>query len=82
MHVGRPAPGDLVELDHKGRRFHAEVTSIDGQRLAITPLCAHHTWRAATTRELVGLWRASKATRAQINADEFTADERDVGDRA
>ena len=64
------AAGDVVEVDHKGRRFHATVTRIDGQHLAIEPLCAHHTWRSATAKEVIGIWRASKTTRARLTARE------------
>jgi hypothetical protein len=63
------APGDIVEIDRKGRRFHALVTAIEQRDsgrfdLELRPLDARSTWRTATVREVVGVWRkSSRATR-------------------
>ena len=56
------APGDIVEVDRKGRRFHALVTAIDQRDsgrfdLSLRPLDGRSTWRTATVREVVGVWR-------------------------
>ena len=59
------APGDIVEIDRKGRRFHALVERIDQRDsgrfdLAVRPLDGRSTWRSATVREVVGVWRRAK----------------------
>lgn len=59
------APGDIVEVDRKGRRFHALVESVDQREsgrfdLAVRPLDGRSTWRSATVREVVGVWRRAR----------------------
>lgn len=56
------APGDIVEVDRKGRRFHALVegmTQRDSTRfdLEIRPLQRGITYRTATVAEVVEVWR-------------------------
>jgi hypothetical protein len=59
------APGDIVEIDRKGRRFHALVTAIEQRDsgrfdLAVRPLDGRSTWRSATVREVVAVWRRAR----------------------
>jgi hypothetical protein len=59
------APGDIVEIDRKGRRFHALVEAIEQREtgrfdLAVRPLDGRSTWRSATVRDVVGVWRRAK----------------------
>jgi hypothetical protein len=59
------APGDIVEVDRKGRRFHALVEGIERREsgrfdLAVRPLDGRSTWRTATVRDVVGVWRRAK----------------------
>jgi hypothetical protein len=57
------APGDIVEVDKKGRRFHALVERLEqhdsGGRfeLELRPLARGVSYRRATVREVVGVWR-------------------------
>ena len=56
------APGDIVEIDRKGRRFHALVEELhqrDSTRfdLVIRPLQRGITYRTATVGEVVEVWR-------------------------
>ena len=56
------APGDIVEVDKKGRRFHALVTELeqlDSGRfeLVLRPLDSRISYRQATVREVVAVWR-------------------------
>jgi hypothetical protein len=56
------APGDIVEMDKKGRRFHAIVNGIDQREsgrfdLEYTPLQRGITHRTGTIREVVAVWR-------------------------
>ncbi|WCB93868.1 hypothetical protein DSM104299_02588 [Baekduia alba] len=59
------AVGDIVEIDRKGRRFHALVEEIEQREsgrfdLAVRPLDARSTWRTATVRDVVAVWRRAK----------------------
>ena len=54
--------GDIVLVDKKGRRFHALVTELqqlDSGRfeLALRPLDSRVSWRVASVREVVDVWR-------------------------
>lgn len=59
------APGDVVEVDRKGRRFHALVISLDQRdsgrfELELRPLDSRISYRSATVRDVVGLWRRAE----------------------
>jgi hypothetical protein len=54
--------GDIVLIDKKGRRFHALVTSLEQLEtgrfeLALRPLDSRISWRTASVREVVEVWR-------------------------
>ncbi len=56
------APGDVVEVDKKGRRFHAVVVALQQRdsgrfELELRPLDNRISYRSASVREVVGLWR-------------------------
>ncbi len=55
-------PGDIVEIDKRGRRFHAlvlELEQLETNRfeLKVRPLDSRISWRTATVREVVEVWR-------------------------
>ena len=57
--------GDIVLLDKKGRRFHALVTELDQQEsgrfeLCVRPLDSRISYRTATVREVLEVWRKSR----------------------
>lgn len=59
-------PGDIVEIDKKGRRFHALVTELEQVEsgrfeLNVRPLDSRISYRTATVREVVGLWRKARS---------------------
>ena len=59
--------GDIVLVDKKGRRFHALVTELEQTgsgrfELGVRPLDSRISYRTATVREVIGVWR--KARRA------------------
>ncbi len=59
------APGDIVQVDKKGRRFHALVTELDQQEsgrfeLVLRPLDSRISYRTATVREVVEVWRKAR----------------------
>ena len=63
------AAGDIVEVDKKGRRFHALVTELAQQdsgrfELCVRPLDSRISWRTASVREVVGVWRKARAITA------------------
>jgi hypothetical protein len=63
------AVGDIVEIDRKGRRFHALVEAIEQREsgrfdLAVRPLDGRSTWRSATVREVGAVWRRARGVAA------------------
>jgi hypothetical protein len=55
-------PGDIVEVDKRGRRFHALVTELEQLEsgrfeLVLRPLDSRISWRTASVREVVEVWR-------------------------
>ncbi len=54
--------GDIVEIDKRGRRFHAlvmELQQLDSGRfeLKLRPLDSRISWHTASVREVVEVWR-------------------------
>ena len=59
------AKGDIVEVDRKGRRFHAIVTGIEQREsgrfeLDVRPLDSRISYRRATVREIVTVYRRAR----------------------
>jgi hypothetical protein len=59
------AKGDIVEVDRKGRRFHAVVTGIEQRdsgrfELDVRPLDSRISYRRATVREVVTVYRRAR----------------------
>jgi hypothetical protein len=57
--------GDIVLVDKKGRRFHALVTELeqlDSGRfeLVVKPLDSRISWRTASVREVLEVWRRAR----------------------
>ncbi len=57
--------GDIVLLDKRGRRFHALVEEVDQQEsgrfeLSVRPLDSRISYRTATVREVVEVWRRAR----------------------
>jgi hypothetical protein len=58
--------GDIVLVDKKGRRFHALVTELEQLEsgrfeLAVRPLDARISYRTASVREVLEVWRKRRA---------------------
>jgi hypothetical protein len=59
------AAGDIVEVEKKGRRFHAHVLAV-GRRdsgyhdLQLRPINRGISYRSATIHEVVGVWRRAE----------------------
>ena len=61
--------GDIVLVDKKGRRFHALVTELEQLEtgrfeLVVRPLDSRISWRRASVREVVEVWRRAGRPRA------------------
>ena len=61
--------GDIVLVDKKGRRFHALVTELEQLEtgrfeLVVRPLDSRISWRTASVREVVEVWRRAGRPRA------------------
>jgi hypothetical protein len=57
--------GDIVEIDKRGRRFHAlvlELEQLESGRfeLKVRPLDSRISWRTATVREVIDVWRRAR----------------------
>ena len=60
------AKGDIVEVDRKGRRFHAIVTGIEQLEsgrfeLDVRPIDSRISYRRATVRQVVAVYRRAPA---------------------
>jgi hypothetical protein len=58
-------PGDIVEIDKRGRRFHALVSELEQLEsgrfeLVLRPLDSRISYRTATVREVVSVWRRAR----------------------
>ena len=58
--------GDIVLVDKKGRRFHALVTELEQLEsgrfeLIVRPLDSRVSYRTATAREVLEVWRKRRA---------------------
>lgn len=60
-------PGDIVEVDKKGRKFFAVVEDKQDGGLALKPITHGVSYRTASAREVTAHWRKTK------NARRFTA---------
>lgn len=56
--------GDLVDVDKKGRRFVAVVEGRDELGWQVRPLDKRISYRSATSREVVGLYRKAAGSRS------------------
>jgi hypothetical protein len=79
------APGDIVEIDRKGRRFHALVERVEQREsgrfdLSVRPLDGRSTWRSATVREIVGVWRRAKGAAGARPEEGGAGDAGDAGE--
>ena len=59
--------GDIVLIDKKGRRFHALVTELEQLEsgrfeLAVRPLDSRISYRSASVREVVEVWRKARVS--------------------
>jgi hypothetical protein len=60
-------PGDIVEVDRLGRRFHALVTGSTQGGLSIQPLDRRVTYRACRAHEVLAHW--TKRGRPRVTSE-------------
>ncbi len=59
-------PGDIVLADRKGRRFYAIVIERRERELAVEPIDRRVTYRVVKAREVLGIWRKSRAHSSHV----------------
>ena len=65
MTLGGVKAGDIVLADRKGRRFYAIVIARGERELEVEPIDRRVSYRRVKAREVLGIWRRSRATSAR-----------------
>ena len=65
MTLGGVNRDDIVLADVKGRRFYAIVIARSKRELEVQPIDRRITYHRVKAREVIGLWRRSRAARAR-----------------
>ena len=65
MTLGGVNPGDIVLADRKGRRFYALVVERRERELDVEPIDRRISYRTVKAREVVGVWRKSRARKGR-----------------
>jgi hypothetical protein len=60
--------GDIVLADRKGRRFYAVVVERHERELEVDPIDRRVTYRGVKAREVLGIWRKSRAQNGRVIA--------------
>ena len=63
MNIASVKPGDIVLVNHKGRKFYATVENKNGRTLTIKPHERNISWRSCTSREVERRRRSPGAER-------------------
>ena len=58
--------GDIVLCDRMGRRFYAIVVERHGRELEVEPIDRRVTYRRVKAREVLGIWRKSRAQNGRV----------------
>ena len=61
MTLGGVNPGDIVLADRKGRHFYAIVLARRDREPEVEPIDRRVTYRRVKAREVIGIWRKSRA---------------------
>ncbi len=69
MTLGTVKAGDIILADRKGRRFYAIVIERRGHELEIEPIDRPITYRRVKAREVLGIWRKSRAQKGRVVVD-------------
>ena len=66
MTLGAVRAGDIVLADRKGRRFYAIVVERGDRELIVEPVDRRVTYRHVKAREVIGIWRKSRAQNGRV----------------
>jgi hypothetical protein len=66
MTLGAVRAGDIVLADRKGRRLHAIVIERHDRELDVEPIDRRATYRHVRAREVIGIWRQSRAQNGRM----------------
>ena len=66
MTLGGVRAGDIVLADRKGRRFYAIVVERRDRELTVEPVDRRVTYRHVKAREVIGIWRKSRAHNGRV----------------
>jgi hypothetical protein len=66
MTLGSVRAGDIVLADRKGRRFYAIVSARRERELEVEPIDRRVTYRVVKAREVIGIWRKSRAQNGRV----------------
>jgi hypothetical protein len=66
MTLGAVKAGDIILADRKGRRLFAVVTDRRERELQVEPIDRRVTYRVVRAREVVGIWRKSRAQNSRM----------------
>ena len=66
MTLAGVSPGDIVLADRKGRRFYAIVTERRKRELAVEPIDRRVTYHVVKAREVLAIWRKSRAHSSRV----------------
>ena len=81
MKLAPVQPGDLIEVDKRGRRMFGKVVEIEDAVVRFEPLCPGVSYRHASPREIVGHWRKAgrrgRGAAAEQSSDDDAGGERD-----
>jgi len=58
--------GDIVLCDRMGRVFYAVVVERRERELGVGPIDSRVTYRAVKAREVLGIWRKSRAQNGRV----------------
>ena len=66
MTLGTVKAGDIVLADRKGRAFYAIVVERHERELEVDPIDRRVTYRRVKAREVLGIWRKSRAQNGRV----------------
>jgi hypothetical protein len=68
MTLGAVKSGDIALCDRMGRRFYAIVVDRRERELQVEPIDSRVTYRRVKAREVLGIWRKSRAQNGRVIA--------------
>ena len=66
MTLNKVKSGDIVQCDRMGRVFYALVVERHERELEVDPIDRRVTYRRVKAREVLGIWRKSRAQNERV----------------